>query len=104
MANISFNAIRENKILAKNSEFTVYIFKSIRIHLEYEGRIEKFVLGITVWHHEACLVMANGDPEVRIFLSHPHTNNGFFSLLTTVFYIKISFQKSLDTLVCNSTC
>ena len=29
--------------------------------------------------------MTNGDREGRIFLSNPHTNNGFFFLLTTVF-------------------
>ena len=29
--------------------------------------------------------MTNGGPEGRIFLSYPHTNNGFFFLLTTVF-------------------
>ena len=28
--------------------------------------------------------MTNGDPEGRIFLSYPHTNNVFFVLLTTV--------------------
>ena len=30
-------------------------------------------------------MMTNCDPEGRIFLSYPHRNNGFFSLLTTVF-------------------
>ena len=29
-------------------------------------------------------MITNGDPEGRIFLSSPHTNNGFFFLLTTV--------------------
>ena len=29
-------------------------------------------------------MMTNGDPKGRIFLSYPHTNNGFFFLLTTV--------------------
>ena len=52
---------------------------------ECEGRIEKSVPRIANWHHEACLVMTNGDPEGRIFLSYPHTNNGFLFLLTTVF-------------------
>ena len=32
-------------------------------------------------------MMANGDSEGRIFLSYPHTNNGFF-LLTTVSLLK----------------
>ena len=58
--------------------------KIIRINHECEGRIEKIVLMIAVWHHEACRVMANGDPEGRIFLSYPHPNNGFFFLFTTV--------------------
>ena len=31
-------------------------------------------------------MMTNGDPEGRIFLSYPQTNNGFFFLLTTVFF------------------
>ena len=38
-------------------------------------------------------MMTNGDPEGRIFLSDPHTNNGFYFLLTTVFYI--FFQNKL---------
>ena len=65
--------------------------KHINIYHECEGRIEKSVPRITFWHHEACRVMTNGVPEGWIFLSHPHTNNGFFFLLTTVFYFKISF-------------
>ena len=60
----------------------------IIIYHECEGRIEKSVPRIAVWHHEACRVMTNGDPEGRIFLSYPHTNNGFFFLLTTVFLFK----------------
>ena len=58
---------------------------TIRIYHECEGRIEKSVPMIAVWHHEACRVMTNGDPERRIFLSYPHTNNGCIFLLTTVF-------------------
>ena len=57
----------------------------IRIYHECEGRIEKSVLRIAVWHHKARQVMTNGDPEGRIFLSYPHSNIGFFFLLTTVF-------------------
>ena len=59
----------------------------IRIYHECEGRIEKSVLRIAVWHHEACQVMPNSDPEGQIFLSYPHTNIGFFFLLTTVFFL-----------------
>ena len=62
----------------------------IRIYHECEGRIEKSVPRIAVWHHKACRLMTNGDPEGQIFLSYPHMNNGFFFLLTTVFiyYLK----------------
>ena len=80
--------------------------KNIRIYHWYEGRVEKSVPRIAFWHHEACRVMTNGDPEGRIFLSYPHTNNGFF-LVHHCFYLfiyfKISFQKSLNTLRCNFT-
>ena len=31
--------------------------------------------------------MTNGDLEGQIFLSYPHTNNGFFFLLTIVFFL-----------------
>ena len=64
---------------------TDYPSQNIRIHHECEGRIEKSVPWIAVWHHKACRVMTNGDPEGQSFLSYPHTNNGFFFLLTTVF-------------------
>ena len=78
---------------------------NIRIYHECEGRIEKSVPWITVWHHKACQVMTNGDPEGWIFLSYPHTNNGFLFLLTTVFIylFKISFQKAVNTLRSNFT-
>ena len=58
---------------------------TITIYQECEGRIEKSVPRIAFWHHEACRVLTNGGPEGRIFLSYPHTNNGFFFLLTTAF-------------------
>ena len=45
------------------------------------------VLRITNWHLQAYPAMTNGDREERIFLSHPHTNNGFFILLTTKYLI-----------------
>ena len=59
------------------------LFNIIRIHHESEVEIEKSIPRITNWHHEACGVMTNGDPEGRIFLSYPHANNGFVFLLTT---------------------
>ena len=37
--------------------------ENMRIYHECEGRIEKSILRIAVWHHEACRVMTNGDPE-----------------------------------------
>ena len=79
----------------------------IRMYHECEGWIEKSVPRITDWHHEFCRVMANGDREGRIFLSHPHTNNGFFFLLTTKYRhfvlenMKKGFQKILNTLRCD---
>ena len=36
------------------------------------GCLEKYVLRIIVWHHEACRMMTNGDLEGQIFLSHSH--------------------------------
>ena len=50
----------------------------IRIHHECEGGTEKSFLRITDMHHEDCRVTTNGDTEGQIFLSHPHTNIGFF--------------------------
>ena len=52
-----------------------------------EGRREKSIPRITVWHHEACKVMTIGDHEGRIFLSHPNTINGFIVLLTIKYRI-----------------
>ena len=53
-----------------------------------EGGIDKSDPRITDWHQYACRVMADGDHEGRIFLSHPHTNNGFIFLLTTHFILE----------------
>ena len=38
----------------------------IRIYHECEGRIEKSVPRIAVWHRETCRVMTNGDTEGRV--------------------------------------
>ena len=48
---------------------------SIIIYHECVGRMEKSVPRITVWHQEACRLMANGGHEGRIFRSHPYTYN-----------------------------
>ena len=37
--------------------------KNIIIYHDCEGRIEKSVPRIAVWHHKACRVMTGGDPE-----------------------------------------
>ena len=77
------------------------LIDNMRIYHECEGRIEKSIPKIAVG---ACRVMTNGDPEGQIFLSYPHTNNGFFFWLTTDFlYFKIIFQKLMNTLRCNFT-
>ena len=70
-----------------DSETHATSYDNIRIYHECEGRIEKSVPRITIWHHEACRVMKNDDPYWRIFLSYPNTINGFFFLLTTVLFI-----------------
>ena len=62
-------------------------YKHIRIYHKCEGGIEKSVPRVTNWHHEACPVMTNSDCDGQNFLSHPHTNNGFFFLLTTKYLI-----------------
>ena len=68
--------------MGKNSENPYLVCKNIiRIYHECEGRIEKTVLRVAVWHHEACRVMTNGDPDGLIYLSYPQTNNGFSVLL-----------------------
>ena len=70
------NIEKEMKSVHKSSD-------NIKIYHEYEGGIEKSILRITDLHHEACRVMTIDDREGRIFLSHPHANNGLFFLLTT---------------------
>ena len=56
----------------------------VRIYHKFEGRIEKSVPGIAVWHHGSCRVMTNDDPEGRIF--YPTlTQIVDFLLLTAVF-------------------
>ena len=55
-------------------------FKKIRINHEGECWIEKSVQKIADWDNQACQVFTNGDREGQIFLSHSHTNYGFFFL------------------------
>ena len=56
--------------------------------------IEKSVPRITLWHHRACRVMTNGDPQGQILISQPQTNNGLFFLLAIKYSI-LCFEKKL---------
>ena len=82
------------------------LLKSCATKYKIEGGIEKTVPRIIDWQHEAIQVMTIGDRERRGFLSHPHTNNGFFSCspLNTRFILEKQgkcFQKILNTLRCD---
>ena len=75
--------------------------RNIRIYYECEGRIEKSVPRITVWHLGACRMMTNGDPKGQIFLSYPHTNNGFLAYPLRVRCISpIFFEVGIPNLIC----
>ena len=79
---------------------------TIRIYYECEDGIEKSVTRNTDGHHEACRVITNGDREGRFFLSHPRTNNGFFSCspLNNPFFTGKNVEKAfknLNTLICD---
>ena len=63
-----FKEMELSPILAVRFVRSLMFLKIIRIYHECEGRIEKSVQKIAVWHHEACPVMTNSDPEGRIFL------------------------------------
>ena len=72
----------------------------IIIYHECEARIDNSI-PVTVWHSEACRVMTIIDHRGRIFLSHPHTHNGLFFLLTIKYHILMlrnGFQRFLKTL------
>ena len=77
-------------------QYQLVVILYISIFHECEGWIEKSVPRFTDWHHEACRVMTIGDREGCIFLSYPHTNNGFFFLLTTKYLIL--FKKDMKRL------
>ena len=75
-------------ILFKYEEFY------IRMYHKCVGGIEKSVARITIWHHEACQVITNGDPYGQIFLSNSHRNNEVFFLLTIKYFIFNMIKKS----------
>ena len=76
------------------------------IYNECDRWIEKSVTRITVWHHKACQVMIDVEPEGRILLCdskrssgriciyHPHTNNELFFLLA-IKYLILCLNKRL---------
>ena len=78
---------RQNSTNDPQQKYRLGKVSNISIHHECEGGIEKSVPRITDWYHEACRVMTNGDDEGRSFLSHPHTHDGYFFLLTTKYLI-----------------
>ena len=57
----------------------------INIHQECEGGLEKIRPEDHRLASRGLPMITNGDHEGRIFLSHPHTNNGLFFLLNTTF-------------------
>ena len=63
-----------------------FFFHNIRIYHECEGRREKYIRRIAVWHHKACRIL---------FLAH----HCFYLFI----HFNISFQKSLNKLRCNFT-
>ena len=73
--------------VCKSTRLGVPKYKELRKYHECQDGTKKSVSRITIWHHEACRVMTNGDREGQIFLSHPHMNNGFFFLLTIKYCI-----------------
>ena len=90
-----------NDIFSVFAQITMSQKHTIRIHHECEGRIEK---SVPRDHRLSSLSMTNDDPEGQIFLSYPHTTNGFFFLLTIkycIFMSKKGSQKSPNMLRCN---
>ena len=61
----------------------------IRMYHESEGGIEKSVPRITDWHHKACGMTTNGDPEGQIFypILTQIMDSFYCSPLNTSYYI-----------------
>ena len=66
----------------------ILVSQIIRIYHECEGRIEKSVPTITLWHHKACRVLTNGDPEGWIFYPTLTRIMDSFSCSPLVFTLK----------------
>ena len=95
-ASIKFEAKVSSLICIFNGE-SIVLGAIIRIFKECEGWIDKSVPRITVWHHEACRVMTNSDPEG----SHPHTNNSTAYLILA--FIQCFYWFTLEA-PCHAKC
>ena len=58
--------IWDRKFGGNVKKLPLFFFHNIRIYHKCEGRIEKSVQRIAVWHRKACRVMTNGDLEGQI--------------------------------------
>ena len=65
--------------ILKHLPYQSSLLENIRIHHECEGGIDKSVPRITIWHHYACQVMPNGDPEGQTVI----TNDRFLHAILT---------------------
>ena len=74
-----FSAISPRRCHSKGNYLILFHIKTIRIHHECDGGIEKSIPRITDWHHEACRVMTNGDHEGGFF--HPILTQIKFSFM-----------------------
>ena len=71
----------------------IIIPHSIRVYHMCEAWIEKPIQRVTVWHHEACQMMTNGDPEWGFFFYSTLTQMVDFLIalhLISHFYFKIN--------------
>ena len=59
--------------LGKPRDATLLTELSIWTTQPLQRQMEKFVQRVTVWHHKACWVMLNSDPDGWILLSTSHT-------------------------------
>ena len=86
-------------VVSSGPKKPVHQYSLARDNKKCEDGIEKSVPRITDWHHDACQVTTISDQEERFFLSHPHTNNRYFFLLTIQYcYSEKGFHKFLNTL------
>ena len=70
-----------------NKKIQILMVNNIRIYHECEGRIEKSVPKIAVWHNEACRVMTNGDPRDGLFYPSLTRIMDYFSCSSLFFFI-----------------